>query len=83
MIDNIIKIISDAARVPPTIAINVDTPLQGGGLALDSIAVLELSAALEREYDLAVDFNEMLEAGALKTVGTLASFVSSKASQRG
>ena len=43
----------------PARDIDEDTPLLGHGLGLDSIEILGLVAALEEEFDLTIDDNEL------------------------
>jgi acyl carrier protein len=54
------------------------TPLIGAGLSLDSVAVLELVVALEKEFRIEINSDELLKARALRTVGALAEFVQLK-----
>jgi acyl carrier protein len=55
-------------------SIEDDTPLWGDGLGLDSVDALELIVALEKEYGIAVN-SEEIEPEALGTVAGLAAFV--------
>lgn len=59
--------------------LEASTPLVGGGLALDSAAVLELLVALEQEFRVRIDPDELRQANGLATVGALSDFVESKA----
>ena len=57
-----------------------DTELIKGGLSLDSVLVLEILLALEKEFGIELNAQELFEAQALKTVGSLAKFVDGKLS---
>jgi len=54
-----------------------DTPLFGEGLALDSIDALELVVALEKEFGIKVE-DEEVGAKAFKNLSTLAEFIHEK-----
>jgi len=54
-----------------------DTPLFGEGLALDSIDALELVVALEKEFGIKVE-DEEVGAEAFKNLSTLAEFIHEK-----
>ena len=54
-----------------------DTPLFGEGLGLDSIDALELVVALEKEFGIKVE-DEEVGVKAFQNIGTLAAFVQSK-----
>jgi acyl carrier protein len=60
---------------PPDAAPGPDTVLVEGGLALDSVAILEFLLALEQEFDVELDPGALLQAQALRTIGSLAAFV--------
>ena len=64
--------LGDAAEVDPNVS------LRDGGLHLDSIAMLELLLATEKEFCVELDAQELLEAGALRTVRAFAEFVEAK-----
>lgn len=74
----IAQIIVAATGVSPDQRLDAATPLIGTGLSLDSVAVLELLVALEKEFQIQIDPDELRQAKALATVGTLADFVESK-----
>ncbi len=74
----IAQIIVAATGVSPDQPLDAATPLIGKGLSLDSEAILELLVALEKEFHIQIDPDELVEARALATVGTLAGFVQSK-----
>ena len=78
-LERVIKIIVRAARLNPAQPLDENTPLLGAGLSLDSVAVLELLVALEKEFKLEMNPDELIGAKALRTVGTLTSFVEAKA----
>ena len=78
-LERVIKNIIRAAKLNPAQPLDENTPLVGAGLSLDSVAVLELLVALEKEFNLEMNPDELLGAKALKTVGTLATFVEGKA----
>ena len=78
-LERVIKNIIRAAKLNPAQPLDENTPLVGAGLSLDSVAVLELLVALEKEFNLEMNPDELLGAKALKTVGTLAAFVEGKA----
>lgn len=57
--------------------LDADTPLFGSLPELDSLAVVELTAALEERFDFVVD-DEEFNGEIFETVGTLAEFVDAK-----
>lgn len=59
--------------------IDADTPLLGNLPELDSMAVLELVAALEQQFGVTIDDDEVT-AEAFDTLGSLAALVDSKLS---
>jgi len=74
----IAQIIVAATGVSPDQGLDAATPLVGTGLSLDSEAILELLVALEKEFQIEIDPDELLEAKALATVGALAGYVEAK-----
>jgi acyl carrier protein len=72
-------IVARVGRLGPQERVDVSTALVGGGVALDSVSVLELLLSLEQEFGIEVDADELLQAKALHTVGTLAAFIDAKA----
>ncbi len=71
-------IVARVGHLGPEEQIGESTPLVGGGLALDSVSVLELLLGLEVEFGIEIDAEELLRAKALHTVGTLAAFINAK-----
>jgi acyl carrier protein len=78
-LQRVIRIIVSATGLSPEQRLDASTPLIGAGIALDSVAVLELLVALEKEFKIEADPEELRRANALATVGALADFVESKA----
>jgi acyl carrier protein len=60
-------------------ALTPDTPLLGALAELDSMAVVQVLAALESEFDLCFDEGE-LNAGVFATLGSLSAFVAQQQS---
>lgn len=58
--------------------LSAGTPLIKEGLGLDSAAAVELIMALEEEFDIEIDEDDV-SIEVLATVGTLADFIASKA----
>lgn len=56
-------------------AIDVDAPLFGGGLGLDSIDALELSVVLSREYGVSIKSDDEKNREIFSSIRTLAAFV--------
>ena len=74
-IDHVRRHAADKAGLPPDAPLERDTGIVQGGLALDSAAVLELLLALERDFKIQLDAQALLEARALRSIGTLADFI--------
>jgi len=77
-IERVSKIIVEAAGLSPEEQLDANTPLVGSGLSLDSASVLEILVGLEKEFGIEIEVDELLQAQALETVGTLAAFLDSK-----
>ena len=71
-----VKIISilDLANLPST-HLDVDGPLVGGSLGLDSIDVLEMVIMIEKDYGLRIDNRELGEK-VFASLSTLAAYIS-------
>ena len=78
-VERVAAIVARVGHLGPQERVNAKTPLVGGGIALDSVSMLELLLALEQEFSLEVDAEELLRAKALHTVGALAAFIDAKA----
>ncbi len=74
-VDRVARVLGEAVGIDDAAYIGPDTPLVGRGLSLDSVAVLELLVGLENEWGLELDPDALLEADALRTVGTLAAYL--------
>jgi len=77
-VERVAKVIVEAARLSPEQQLDEKTPLIGSGISLDSVAVLEILVGLEKEFRIEMNPDELLQAQALRTVGTLAAFIDSK-----
>ena len=77
------EIIVRSARLSCDEPVEEETPLVGSGLSLDSVSVLEILADLEQEFEIEADINDLIQADALSTVGTLAKYLSSKLERSG
>ena len=71
-------LIRRVARLAPEEALTPDTGLIGSGLHLDSISGLELLLAVEQEFDLELDGQDLFEQRALQTVGHLADYLAAR-----
>ena len=78
--ERLVGVIRGSLRVVVDGEMGQETELTGAGLALDSIAVLELLNGIEKEFDIEADVNELLAADALQTVGTLTRSIESRLS---
>jgi len=74
-VDRIVRVLREVVGIDDSATIGPDTPLIGRGLSLDSVAVLELLVGLENELGLELDPDGLLEADALRTLGTLADYL--------
>lgn len=71
-VEKIVRELAGSARTSGPL--NADTPLRDGGLWLDSVALLELVVAVEREFG--VDFEPTdLSDASLRTLGSLAAVI--------
>ena len=77
-LERVIQIIVQAAGLDPDEPLNADTALVGSGLSLDSVAVLELLVALEKEFGIELSQMDLAETHALRTAGSLTNLVNSK-----
>ncbi len=76
--DRVIEIIRKAAGLAGDEPIGARTALVGSGVGLDSVAVLEVLVALEKEFGVELGQPELDETRALRTVGSLTELVESK-----
>ena len=73
----VVTAVAGPARTPP--AATADTPLGDEGFWLDSIAMLEIILACEREFDIVFDWESEITAEMLMTARSLADAVRRKA----
>lgn len=76
--DRVIQIIRHASGLAGDEPISADTALIGSGVGLDSVAVLEVLTALEREFGIELGQPEIEATNALSTVGALTNLVNAK-----
>lgn len=71
------RLIGEAAKLSADETADLDgpTPLYEDGLNLDSVTVLELLLAAEKEFDVELDPDSLNRAGALQTLQSLAGFI--------
>ena len=74
-VDRVARVLREIVGIDDAAAIGPETPLVGGGLSLDSVAVLELLVGLENEWGVELGPDALLEAAALRTVGSLAGYL--------
>jgi len=77
-LDRVTRVIVEATGTNPGEPLHEDTSLVGAGLALDSVAVVELLVGLEKEFHAEITPDELLQAQAFKTIGTLVRFMDAK-----
>ncbi len=75
--DRVSRIIIDSAGIVPDQELTPDTQIVGAGLALDSVATVELLVSLEKEFGMAISPDELVKAEAFRTVGSLVEFIES------
>ncbi len=74
--ERIKSLVSRIVKVKPETITN-DLPLIGSGLGLDSVAVLELVSAIEQEFLLKID-DENISPQLFRSVNTMARYVREK-----
>ncbi len=76
LVDTIIRVMVDRLDLTLDAAsLSSDTKLVGGGLVLDSMAILEIVTGVEDELGIMVDESQ-LEPEVFENIGTLARFLS-------
>lgn len=77
-VDQIKTLLTDVLSLGPAgAAMNADTPLLGALPELDSMAVVNVMAALEDQFSIAIDDDD-IGASTFETVGSLAAFVEAR-----
>ena len=77
-LERVLKIVAGAAGPDHGEKLSADTVLVGGGLGLDSVAVLGLLVALETEFGIEIPADALEKTEALKTIGSLSRFIESR-----
>jgi acyl carrier protein len=77
-LQRVMQTIVTATGLSPDQHLDANTPLVGAGLSLDSVAVLELLVALEKEFRIEIRPEELHRREALQTVRSLANFIESE-----
>ncbi len=72
------QVIINLAGVSPDQELTAEMALFGTGLGLDSVATLELLVGLEKEFGIEISPDELVQAGAFRTVGSLVGFIEPK-----
>jgi acyl carrier protein len=70
----------ESAKLPGETELDTETKLIKGGLALDSVALLEFSLALEKEFDCEVSEKELVKEN-FETIGAVTELFRSKLSE--
>ncbi len=78
LFQQVTAMIRQTAGFSPDEPIEAETPLLDGGLALDSVVVLELLLALEQKFDLEIDPEDLIKDKVLSTAGSLVAFIGTK-----
>ena len=77
-VERVTATIAKATGTSPDVRLDADTALIGAGISLDSSAVLELLVGIEKEFQIEVNPDELMQVQALRTIGTLARFIDGK-----
>ena len=81
-LDRVARLVARVSVAGPDEPLSADTPLVGGRLLLDSVAVLELLVGLEKEFGVELSGEELLKTQSFKTVGSLAAFIDARLAAR-
>ena len=72
-LDRVLKVLAETAKLPPGTELDTETYLMERGLALDSVTMLELSLALEKEFGMKIPEDD-LSAANFRTIGSIADY---------
>jgi threonine synthase len=78
-LDRVLKVLVETAKLPPETELDTETYLMDRGLALDSVTMLELSLALEKEFGMNIPEQD-LSAANFRTIGAIADYFRSRLS---
>ncbi|MFN0151731.1 MAG: acyl carrier protein [bacterium] len=76
-VERVAAAVRDVAGLPAETQLDATTRLVGGGLALDSVVLLEVSLALEAEFACRIDEAD-LRPPHIDTIGSLAALIRGK-----
>lgn len=76
LLGGLLPIVADTVGLPPGLPLNAETRFES--LNLDSVSTLEFLLGVEQAFQVELDARELLESGSFETVGSLASFITSK-----
>jgi threonine synthase len=79
-LDKVLRVVSGSLKLPAETELDTETKLIGGGLAVDSVGLLELSLALEKEFGCEVSEAELNREN-FETVGHIADMFRQKLSE--
>jgi acyl carrier protein len=80
--DRVCIVVARTLRIPPELRpLGVDTRLHGAGLGLDSVDALRLLAALEEEFDIMIEDDEITP-DLFERIGSLVSLVARVSARR-
>jgi acyl carrier protein len=81
VVDAVIDVLRESQQLPDNLSLSAETVLLEGGLALDSVAVLELLLALEKRFARTVEQDEVTMEN-LRTIGAVARLVATESGAR-
>ena len=72
-LDRVLAALAETAKLPADAELDTETYLMERGLALDSVTMLELSLALEKEFGMKIPEQD-LNAANFRTIGAIADY---------
>ena len=81
-LERVIQIVAQATNSGPERRLEASTLLDDSGVALDSVALLEVLVALETEFEVEIPAEELARGRALHSIGRLAELVQQKLDAR-
>jgi acyl carrier protein len=78
VLERVREVIIRSAGISGDEMLTAETQIVGSGLALDSVATVELLVGLENEFGIIISPDELLKAEAFRTVGALVGFIEAR-----